>query len=197
VREHGHRTAILVPPSGVIAELWLRRRSTVVDVKHVPITAAGIALLAVIAANVAAGASATAQPSRVAIHEQNKPVGMEHHGQFRLVLNDITVDSGKTSITLIGSSVGQAKMVGGQPQELVAGNDNLTGKNGTLSIAFRGISIPVNLNPNTGKAYYTEFGTWKVAHGTGMYKGWKGSGRWADSGSPTIDNVEWDGYITH
>jgi hypothetical protein len=30
-----------------------------------------------------------------------------------------------------------------------------------------------------------------------MHKGWKGGGRWADSGSPTIDNIEWDGAITH
>jgi hypothetical protein len=151
---------------------------------------------AVVAATIATGAAATAQPSRIAIHEQNKGVGNEHHGQFRLVLNDISVDSGKTSITLIGVAAGQAKTVGGQQQEPVAGNDNLTGKKGTLSIAFRGVSIPVNLNPNTGNAFYAEFGTWKVAHGTGMYKGWKGGGRWADSGNPTIDNIEWDGSIT-
>jgi hypothetical protein len=151
---------------------------------------------AVVAANIAPHASATAQASRVAIQEQNKDVGNEHHGHFRLVLNDITVDSGKSSIVLIGIAAGQAKTVGGQPQEPVAGNDNLTGKKGTLSIVFRGISIPVNLNPNTGNGYYAEFGTWKVAHGTGMYKGWKGSGRWADSGNPAIDNIEWDGYIT-
>ena len=152
---------------------------------------------AVIAAKIATGASATAQASRIAIHEQNKEVGNEHHGQFRLVLNDVSVDSGRTSITLIGIAAGQAKTVGGQPQEPVVGNDNLTGKKGTLSIAFSGISIPVNLNPSTGKGFYAEFGTWKVAHGTGVYKGWKGSGRWADSGTPAIDNIEWDGYITH
>jgi hypothetical protein len=162
----------------------------------VPLTGL-IAAGAVVAANIAPGASATAQASRIAIHEQNKEVGNEHHGQFRLVLNDVSVDSGKTSITLIGTAAGQAKTVGGQPQEPVAGNDNLTGKKGTLSIAFSGISIPVNLNPSTGNAFYAEFGTWKVAHGTGVYKGWKGSGRWADSGSPAIDNIEWDGYITH
>jgi hypothetical protein len=167
------------------------------QMKRSLLAASGSVVTAAVCAGIALGASGGAQPSRIAIHEQNKPVGNEHHGQFRLVLNEITVDSGKTSITLIGSAVGQAKTVGGQPQELVAGNDNLTGKKGTLSIAFRGISIPVNLNPNTGNAYYTEFGTWKVSHGIGMYKGWKGSGRWADSGSPTIDNVEWDGYITH
>jgi hypothetical protein len=155
--------------------------------------------VAVVAANIATGASATAPPARIAIHEQNKPVGNQHSGQFRLVLNDVSVDSGKTSIILIGNAAGQAKTVGGEPQEPVAGNDNLRGKKGTLSIAFRGISIPVNLNPSTGKAFYAEFGTWKVAHGTGMYKGWKGGGRWADSGSPnpTIDNIEWDGAITH
>ena len=153
--------------------------------------------LQVVAANIAAGASATAQPLRIAIHEQNKKVGNQHRGKFRLVLNDVSGDSGITSINLIGPAAGQAKTVGGQLQEPVAANDNLTGKKGTLSIAFRGISIPVNLNLSTGNAFHVEFGTWKVAHGTGMYKGWKGSGRWANSGSLTIDNIEWDGSITH
>jgi len=156
---------------------------------------AGVVLL-IVCSGIAFGASGKAQPSRMAIHERNKDVGMNHLGQFRLVLNDASVDSGKTVITLIGQAAGLATTVGGELREPVAGNDNLTGRKGTLSLAFRGISIPVNLDPVTGTGFYAEFGTWKVAAGTGIYKGWKGSGRWADSGNPSIDNIEWDGHIT-
>lgn len=149
----------------------------------------------IVCASVAVAASGSGR-ARLQIHERNKEVGNGHYGQFRLVLADVPVDSGKTSITLIGQAAGQEKTVGGEPQEPVAGNDNLVGKKGTLSIAFRGISIPVNLDASTGAAFYAEFGTWTVAAGTGKYKGWKGGGRWADSGTPAIDNLEWDGYIS-
>jgi hypothetical protein len=180
------------------ARVWWRSslRLTTDQMKRPLLTASGAVVIAVVCAGVALGASGSAQPSRIAIHEQNKEVGNEHLGQFRLVLNDVSVDSGKTSIALIGYAAGQAKTVGGEPQQPVAGNDNLTGKKGTLSLAFRGIIILVNLNPSTGNAFSVAFGTWKVAAGTGIYKGWKGGGRWANSSNPTIENIEWDGDIT-
>jgi hypothetical protein len=170
--------------------------SLIDQMKRTLLSVSGGVVLVIVCSGIALGASGEAQPSRMAIHERNKEVGMNHLGQFRLVLNDVRVDSGKTVITLIGQAAGLATTAGGEPQEPVAGNDNLTGKKGTLSLAFRGISIPVNLDPVTGHGFYAEFGTWKVAAGTGMYKGWKGGGRWANSGNPSIDNIEWDGYIT-
>jgi hypothetical protein len=81
--------------------------------------------------------------------------------------------------------------VGGQAQYPVTGYNDLKTKKGTLNFSFVGISILVN-----GK-FYNEYGSWKVRSGTGMYKGWKGGGRWADVGTPSADNIEWDGVVTH
>src|SRR5689334_3240827 len=124
--------------------------------KRTLVSVSGGVVLVVVCSGIALGASGGTQPSRIAVHERNKDVGMNHFGLFRLVVNDVSVDSGKTVITLIGQAAGLVKTVGGQPQEPVAGNDNLTGKTGTLSLAFRGISIPVNLDPVTGHGFYVE-----------------------------------------
>jgi hypothetical protein len=44
--------------------------------------------------------------------------------------------------------------------------------------------------------YYNEYGSWKVKGGTGIYAAWKGGGRFADVGTPSADNVEWDGIVS-
>ena len=85
----------------------------------------------------------------------------------------------------------------GQPQAPVFGYDNLSSKKGTLSIFFRGVSIVVaNIDP-AKDPYESEYGTWQIQRGTGIYKGWKGGGRGLKVSSPGVQNFERDGYVTH
>ena len=58
------------------------------------------------------------------------------------------------------------------------------------------MSIAVsNLDP-TKEPFYNEYGTWQIQRGSGIYKGWKGSGRWANVSTPSTQNIEWDGLVT-
>ena len=111
-------------------------------------------------------------------------------GRFSLLLNGVIEDSGLSVIT---PNLGTAKPVDGQPQAPVFGYDNLSSKKGTLNIFFRGVSIVVaNIDP-TKDPYESEYGTWQIKRGTGIYKGWKGGGRWANVSTPSAQNIEWDG----
>ena len=111
-----------------------------------------------------------------------------HSGKFSLEIAGLVKDSGTS---LVSPNVGASQIVGGQLQYPVSGYDNLKTKKGSLSLSFVGISILVN-----GK-FYNEYGSWKAGGGSGIYKGWKGGGRWADVGTPNADNIEWDGFVTH
>jgi len=115
-------------------------------------------------------------------------------GQFRLLLDDVGTDTGTTEIR---PQLGATATVGGQQQQQVAGNDTFTGKKGTLGITLRGVGVAIQNFDPTKLGYDNEFGTWKVAEGTGLYKGWHGGGRWALVGGPTVNNIEWDGTVTH
>jgi hypothetical protein len=154
------------------------------------------AAAAVVSTSVAFGASrAQAARSHVAIKEHGNAhpaTGLVFLGRFRLELDGAAFDSGSTSIR---PNAGNPKTVDGQQQLPVAGDDNLTGKKGSLTIHFRGVSIPVDTSAS-GDAYYAEYGTWKITFGSGIYKGWKGAGRWANAGTPSTNNLEWDGYVT-
>src|SRR5262249_14437264 len=97
------------------------------------------------------------------------------NGRFKLLIDNVAKDTGTT---VISPHVGAQKVVGGQTVAPVSGYDNLTSKQGTLSIAFRGVTITVA--PLAGSdSFYNEYGTWKINGGSGIYKGWKGGGRWA------------------
>ena len=114
-------------------------------------------------------------------------------GRFTLLLNGVIQGSGTTDIVPNELAV---KTIDGQQQTPVFGYDNLTTKKGTLSLAFRGVSIAVsNLDP-TKEAFYNEYGTWQIQRGSGIYKGWKGGGRWANVSTPSTQNIEWDGFVT-
>ena len=138
-----------------------------------------------------------AAKSRIAIKElgsEQMTADQTFKGRFVLVLDGVDEDVGATRIR---PNEGTAKIVGGQEQDPVFGTNNLTSKKGTLSLAFRGVSIAVmNINP-AKDAFYNESGTWQIAGGSGIYKGWKGGGRWALVGTPSANNIEWDGYVTH
>ena len=115
-------------------------------------------------------------------------------GKFILALDGVNKDTGST---IIHPNEGALKTVAGQQQTTVFGNENLTSKKGTLNLAFRGVSIAIkNIDP-TKDPFDNESGTWQIAGGTGAYKGWKGGGRWALVATPSANNIEWDGYVTH
>jgi hypothetical protein len=58
------------------------------------------------------------------------------------------------------------------------------------------VSIVVNNLDPTKDPFYNEYGTWRIQGGSGMYKGWTGGGRWANVGTSSVNNIEWDGYVT-
>ena len=113
-------------------------------------------------------------------------------GRFTLLLNGVIQDSGTTDIV---PNEGAAKTIDGQQQTPVFGYDNLTTKKGTLSLTFRGVSIAVNNLDPTKEPFYTDYGTWQIQRGSGIYKGWKGGGRWANVSTPSAQNIEWDGFV--
>jgi hypothetical protein len=163
-------------------------------------TAALVAVPAVVAVSAAFTASAADSSSATKVHIALKETGNGHPsaglvflGRFRLEVNGTVVDSGTTSIH---PNAGNTKLIAGQKQLPVTGSDELIGKKGTVDLFFRGVSIPVNSNAS-GDAYYAEYGTWTITRGTGMYKGWRGGGRWANAGTPSRNNIEWDGYASY
>jgi hypothetical protein len=114
-------------------------------------------------------------------------------GRFSLLLNGVIQDSGTTDIIPNEATV---KTIDGQQQTPVFGYDNLTTKKGTLSLVFHGVSIAVNNLDPTKEPFYTDYGTWQIQRGSGIYKGWKGGGRWANVSTPSAQNIEWDGFVT-
>jgi hypothetical protein len=170
-------------------------RPTVSFTGRVLLTAAAGSAALLVWASVVSGAPRRVQVSAVkaniAIKERastKQNSDNTHSGKFSLALNALSKDSGTSSIS---PHVGGVQTVGGQQQYPVSGDNNLTTKTGTLTFSFTGISILVN-----GK-FYNEYGTWKITDGSGIYQGWKGGGRWADVGTPSADNIEWDGVVTH
>jgi hypothetical protein len=114
-------------------------------------------------------------------------------GHFVLALMGLPKDSGTTAIH---PNQGATTIIDGQQQTAIFGEDVLTSKKGTLEISFRGVDVTVNNVDSTKPASDVESGTWRIIGGTGMYKGWTGRGLWADAGSATVNNIEWDGYVT-
>ena len=168
--------------------------------KRVLFTSAAVAtvamfVLASLALGSTAGKQAAAAKSLIALKEHGSAQmtsDKTFKGRFNLVLDGVIEDSGTT---VLRPNEGTAKTVGGQQQTPVFGNNNLTTKKGTLSLSFRGVSITVSIDP-AHDPFYNEYGTWQISGGSGIYKGWKGGGRWALVGTPSANNIEWDRYIT-
>jgi hypothetical protein len=110
-----------------------------------------------------------------------------HSGKFSLEQAGLVKDTGTSSVS---PNVGAPQVVNGQLQYPLTGTNVLKTAKGHLSLSFVGVSILVN-----GK-FYNEYGSWKVQGGTGIYAAWKGGGRFADVGTPSADNVEWDGVVS-
>ena len=150
-------------------------------------------LLASIALGSTGGKQAATAKSRIAITNRvsaKQRADNTFGGPFVLALNGVNQDTGTTSIGPIHEP---ERTVDGQQQARVTGTTTLTGKKGILSLSFRGVSVNVRNFDSTKFPSYMEYGTWKIAGGSGIYKGWKGGGRYAVASN----NVEWDGYVTN
>jgi hypothetical protein len=153
-------------------------------------------VLAGVALGSTSGKQTTAGKARIAIKERGSAALTSDKtlkGRFSLTLNGVIEDSGTT---VIRPNQGNTKTVGGQQQTPVFGYDNLTSKKGTLSLSFSGIDITINNIDPTKGVFDIESGTWQINRGSGIYKGWKGGGRWANVGTAAVNIIEWDGYIT-
>jgi len=166
-------------------------------VKRILMMAAGIGVVATVSlAGVALGRSHAAR-SLVAIQATVSPkssVGNRFTGHFRMMVNGLPFDSGSSSIVLIAG--GALQLVDGQSQQSRSATATFKGKKGTLTLAFRGVGIAVTTS-TTDSQYEVEYGTWTVSTGDGMYKGWRGGGRWANASVPAASHIEWDGYASH
>ena len=96
-------------------------------------------------------------------------------------------DSGTSTIQV---NIGPGLFRDGQRYEIHRGEDSLNGKKGGLTLAFSGASV------NAGTNLYIEDGTWHVTAASGVYKGWKGSGRWAGTDNGQKYHFQWEGLIT-
>jgi hypothetical protein len=115
-------------------------------------------------------------------------------GKFALALMGLPKDSGTTAIH---PNQGAERIVDGQEQTQVFGNDVLTSKKGRLNIAFRGLDITINNFDPTKSPSDLESGTWQIIDASGIYAGWTGRGLWANVGTSTVNDIEWDGWVTH
>jgi len=154
-------------------------------------------LLTSIALGSTGGTHAVAAKSPVTILSRANAKERADHtfgGPFVLAVKGVNEDAGASSI---GPNLTE-RTVGGQQGWSVTGNNTLTGKKGILSISFRGVAITVHNVDATKFPSEVQYGTWKILGGTGMYKGWKGGGRYATPSYPGVaQDIEWNGYVTH
>jgi hypothetical protein len=164
-----------------------------------PTVAAGIVALLVLA-TVALGKAnmRTTQPTLISIQNlvSGQMTGGTFKGRFRILLDGVLKDAGTSVVR--PNQQGSLRTVAGQTQVPVSGQNILTSPKGTLSFSLTGVSIAIpNYDPTKG-ALGVEYGTWKITSGTGIYKGWKGGGRWANASTPDgTQYIDWAGSVTH
>jgi hypothetical protein len=157
-------------------------------------------------ASAAQSRSGAAASEQIAIHEHGTiptrgPGDAGFNGSFSIELALTPFGQGGTSRTAFQISL--VRHVSGQAQIPLAGVDTLTGKSGTLQLAFSGVYIPINTKleyGNTAVGPAVEHGAWRITAATGVYNGWTGGGVWAavvdGYGHLQPYSVEWDGDIT-
>ncbi|MGZ4315486.1 MAG: hypothetical protein ACXVRK_07340 [Gaiellaceae bacterium] len=164
-----------------------------------PTVAVGIVALLVLA-TVALGKTnkRTTQPTLISIPNlvSGQMTGGTFKGRFKMLLDGVLKDSGTSVIR--PNQQGALRIVGGQTQVPVSGQNNLTSSKGTLSFSLTGVSISIPNVDATKRAFGVEYGTWKITSGSGIYKGWKGGGRWANASTPDgAQYIDWAGSVTH
>ena len=170
------------------------------------IACGGAVCAAVFALAVIGGAQgADASRSLIAIHEHgtnpqlNQSVAVGPRGTFTIELREAPFGPSGTSV--IHPSPSNPRDVNGQEQTPFIGSDTLTSRKGRIELRFVGIHIDLNSRlARSGMRVgpTAEYGTWKIASATGIYRGWKGGGNWTSVayGYRRLQpySVEWDGY---
>jgi hypothetical protein len=157
------------------------------------------AVAALVLGSVALGAADTRATTKL-ISIQDRVGGQMTNGtfkgRFRLLLDGALKDSGISIVR--PNQQGALRILDGQTQVPVSGQNNLTSPKGTLSFSLTGVSIAIrNLDPTKG-AFGIEYGTWKITSGSGIYKGWTGGGRWANASTPDgAQYIDWAGSVRH
>jgi hypothetical protein len=131
------------------------------------------------------GAEATsAGKVRVVIVESGSVSSFQ--GRFVLYAPAST-DSGTSALQV---QISPVRYRGGQRYEIHSGVDTMHGKKGGLKLTFSGPSV------NAGNSLYIEYGTWRIASASGIYKGWKGGGNWGGTDNEQTYHLQWEGLIT-
>ena len=156
--------------------------------------AGAVAVAALTLASVAFGAADTRETTTL-ISIQDRVSGQmtngTFRGRFRLLVDGVLMDSG-TSIVRPNQQ-GVLRIVDGQTQVPVSGQNNLTSSKGSLSFSLTGVSIAIR---TTKGAFGVEYGTWKITSGSGTYKGWTGGGRWANASTADgAQYIDWAGSV--
>jgi hypothetical protein len=124
-------------------------------------------------------------------------------GKFRVVIEDVgsvssftgrfvlyaptSTDSGTSALE---NQIGPFRYRGGQRYNVHSGVEHIHGKKGGLNLTFSGPSV------NAGPSLYIEYGTWRIASASGIYKGWKGGGNWGGTDNEQTYHLQWEGVVT-
>jgi hypothetical protein len=151
------------------------------------------------------GSRSVSAGSRVAITVKGRGVAGDASGTFTLegAASDPQAASDSGMSHVIGNTLSHQAVLGqlafkGRSE----GPGELHGKKGDLSLWWTGSFVPVNATT------YVTTGTWRIRRGTGIYKTWKGGGRFisVDRHIPSINNqtpgavgsheARWEGLVT-
>jgi hypothetical protein len=151
----------------------------------------------------AGGAAGGGSPSKITIRENGTSGASSHGTRGRFTIEVLGTPFGPAGKSVIYELPGDTRYVRGQPQVELSGTGHFTTPKGSLELTFSGLHWDLNTRVTAsgdvlGPA--AEIGNWKIAAATGIYKGWRGGGKFAAIAygyrDPQPYAVEWDGYIT-
>lgn len=129
--------------------------------------------------------------NRVVMTEKGAGYPGSVDGKF--TLRGVANDSGTSHLT--GGESSSERFVDGQRQQGGAGSGVYQGKQGDLEFKWQGTWV--DLDASTGVLN----GTWRITRGTGIYKTWKGGGRFVafereSSTGVNTYQARWEGIVT-
>ena len=147
-----------------------------------------VATISVAASGLASGGAA-ASKVRVIISEQGRSEPLPQRGTFVLE-GAAGRDSGTTRLSV---GLEPHAVRDGQSFQRVSATEILSGKKGVLPLAWNSVRVDVG-----GVVDSILYGTWHVVggFGTGVYKGWTGSGRLAATENGNRYTIRFEGLVT-
>jgi hypothetical protein len=151
-----------------------------------------VALGAALAVTLPSTSASSSAGTRIVITEKGKGYPGNVDGKF--ALSGTERDSGTSH--LFGSESGSERYVDGQRQEGGAGGGVYDGKKGGFEIRWKGTRVDLN----SLESVLT--GTWRLTGGTGIYKTWKGGGRFVvveaepSGGRMNTYEARWEGLVS-